>query len=43
MSNIFVLNYKLQEKFKTIHLINCKYLSIQIDIIFFLGSILKQY
>ena len=43
MSNIFVLNYKFQEKFKTIQLINCKYLSMQIEIIFFLGSTLKQY
>ena len=27
--NIFVLNHKLQEEFKTINSINCKHLSIQ--------------
>ena len=29
MSYIFVLYYKLQEKLKAIHSINCKYLSMQ--------------
>lgn len=29
MSNIFVLHFKLQDKFKTIRTTNCKYLSIQ--------------
>lgn len=43
LSFSFSLGYKLQKKFETIHLINCKYLSMQIEIIFFLGSTLKQY
>ena len=29
MSNVPVLHYKLQEEFKAIHSINCKYLSIE--------------
>ena len=42
MSNSFVLHYKLQDKFKTIHSINCKYLSTQSCYYYFTHGIVTQ-